>query len=111
MKTFAKLFSCIFVVLLMLGFVMQPAFAARPNYDDVNYYDCADKLDGLYEHPFDYTRFIKCHNGRAADMACPDCDLKNVDGCAGSAYLFFDKSKQQCELPKLVQADSSTLKK
>lgn len=111
MNRFARLLSCIFLVLLMLGFVMQPAFAARSNFDDVDYYDCADKPDGSYEHPSDYTRFIVCHNGRAADMACPDCELNNVDGCAKSAYLFFDESKQQCELPKLVQHDSSTLEK
>lgn len=118
MNIFTRLLSCIFLVLLMLGFVILPASAQsyyRPNYDDVDYYDCSSKEDGNYNHPTDMTRFITCHNGRASDQACPSCDVNNVALCAGSAYLVFDLSKNQCNYPSLLQSNSSssftTLKK
>ncbi|XP_021967332.1 uncharacterized protein LOC110862441 [Folsomia candida] len=73
---------------------------SRPNYDDVTYYNCAGKPDGNYLHPFDCTRFITCHNGRTADMACGDCDMNNVNGCQGSKYLVYLPAKDWCEWPK-----------
>ena len=74
---------------------------SRPNYDDVDYYDCTGKPDGSYIHPFDCTRFITCHNGRAADMACPDCDLeKNPYQCAGQEYLYYNRPTDTCQWPR-----------
>ena len=64
----------------------------RPNIDDVDYYDCGDRHDTLEAHPTDPTRYIKCHNGRAADMACPP------DGKGG--YLVWDQAMQVCNFAK-----------
>jgi len=74
---------------------------SRPNYDDVDYYDCSGKPDGNYIHPHDCTRWITCHNGRAADMACPDCGLDaNPYQCAGSEYLYYNHPTDTCQWPR-----------
>ncbi len=70
---------------------------SRPNYDDIHYYDCANKPDGNYVHP-PTAPFITCHSGRAVDMACLDCGLRdNPYQCAGSEYLFYDPKHDWCE--------------
>lgn len=71
---------------------------SRENIPDVDYFDCSDKPDGTHIHPTDCTRYIQCGNGRAFDMACPDCDSNNP-ACAGQAYLYYDAEVQRCELP------------
>jgi len=78
-----------------------PELSSRANYDDVTYYDCKGKVDGYYTHPTDCTRFILCHNGRAADMACPDCGLQNNPyQCAGSEYMVYDAAMNWCRWPR-----------
>jgi hypothetical protein len=78
---------------------------SRSNHDNVDYYDCQDKLKGNYTHPWDCTRFITCSNGRASDMACADCDKNNAQQCAGLDYLVYDKSVDRCEWPADTQCD------
>jgi len=95
---FSKLFLLVAAVSAVAA-VPHKGFK-RPNYDNIDYYDCSGKADGNYVHPTDCTRFIMCSNGRAADMACPDCDMNNVSGCAGSPYQFWDQDKDRCEWPR-----------
>jgi Chitin binding Peritrophin-A domain len=71
---------------------------SRDPIDNIDYYDCSGKPNGNYLHPFDCTRFIMCTEGRAADMACPDCDVSD-ERCAGSKYLFYDAELDRCEWP------------
>ena len=74
---------------------------SRENLADIDYFDCTGKADGNYPHPSDCTRFITCHNGRAADIACPDCGLPtNPYQCAGSEYLYYKASADQCDWPR-----------
>ena len=74
--------------------------SARDDYDDVGYGGCAGKPDGNYLHPTDCTRFITCHNGRAADMACPDCGLgNNPYQCAGQEYMYYNPKMDMCAWP------------
>jgi len=83
--------------------VPHKSLRSRPNYDDVDYYDCSKNADGNYNHPTDCTRFITCHNHRAADMACPDCDLNNIYECAGNQYLVFNATENSCEWPRYTE--------
>lgn len=66
----------------------------RPNYPDVTYYDCEGRHDTMEPHPYDCTRFIKCDNGRAHDMACPACHVDLVYCPHG--YLHWDNANQIC---------------
>ena len=76
----------------------------RANISNVDYYDCTGKANGNYIHPTDCTRFIKCQDGQATDMACPDCDMEqNPTQCAGSEYLFWDQTRDRCEFPSDTQ--------
>jgi len=75
---------------------------SRPNYDFIDYYDCSGKDNGNYIHPTDCTRFIKCSNGHASDMACADCDLPSSQ-CLGQPYLVWDAGKDYCEWPALTE--------
>lgn len=78
-----------------------PSIVSRANYNDVTYYDCTGKPNGNYLHPSDCTRYITCHNGRAADMACPDCGLANNPyQCAGSEFLFYKAATDRCDWPR-----------
>jgi len=83
------------------------SFRSRDNFDDVDYFDCSGKADGDYLHPTDCTRFIKCHNGRAADMACADCDQNNVAECAGNPYLVFNLTQDACDWPAKTKCGNS----
>lgn len=65
--------------------------SGRENYPDVDYYDCTGRHGTRETHPFDATRFIACENGRANDMACPDCPE-----CEGG-HQRFDLPTQTCE--------------
>jgi hypothetical protein len=75
---------------------------SRPNHDNIDYYDCSGKPDGKYIHPSDCTRYIMCMNGRAADMACPDCDPNNSQ-CAGSEYQRFNPQGGYCDWPSNIE--------
>ena len=76
---------------------------SRPNYDFIDYYDCSGKTDGNYMHPTDCTRYIVCANGRASDMACPDCDPKAPES-AGREYLYFNVITDACDWPLYTEA-------
>ena len=75
----------------------------RQNFDNIDYYDCSAKPNGNYIHPTDCTRFITCANGRAADMACPDCNAHD-EKCAGERYLVWDDAEdvKRCEWPQFT---------
>jgi hypothetical protein len=66
----------------------------RPNYPDVDYYDCTGRHETMETHPFDCTRFMKCDNGRAHDMACPKCHT-HPSSCP-NGYLIWDNPNQIC---------------
>lgn len=80
----------------------------RPNFDNVKYYDCSAKENGNYLHPNDCTRFITCSNGRASDMACPDCDVNNIKGCQGNPYLVYDVKNDTCDWPNVTPCHNSS---
>jgi len=85
----------------------RTAHVSRDNYEDVRYFSCTGKPDGNYLHPFDCTRFITCHNGRSADMACGDCDLNNVNGCQGNPYLVYKLEKDWCDWPAITDCHAT----
>ncbi len=41
-------------------------------------YDCSDKPDGNYPHPYDCTRFISCSGGVASARDCASCNVDPV---------------------------------
>jgi len=102
----AKAASSVLIALLFASLPSSVMAQSRPNYNDIDYYNCSGKPDGNYVHPFDCTRFMVCHNGHASDMACADCDPANPD-CEGSRFTIYKQSVDQCDWPKVTECPTA----
>ncbi|CAL8134208.1 unnamed protein product [Orchesella dallaii] len=45
---------------------------------DIQWYNCAGKPEGNYEHPSDCTRFISCSGEIASQRDCANCNVDPV---------------------------------
>lgn len=80
----------------------------EPVIPDIDYYDCSEKPDGMYRHPFDCTRFIVCDNGRAHDRACESCDPADARS-AGKEFMVFDLDNERCGWPAETECVTDTV--
>ncbi|CAL8091910.1 unnamed protein product [Orchesella dallaii] len=60
----------------------------------IDWYNCAGKPDGNYEHPWDCTRFISCSGGIASQRDCANCDIDPVRCPEGRTV--YDPSVDAC---------------
>lgn len=80
----------------------------EPVIPDIDYYDCSEKPNGVYRHPFDCTRFIECDNGRAHDRSCESCDPADPRS-AGKEFMVFDLDNERCGWPAETECVTDTV--
>jgi len=69
--------------------------------DFIDWYDCKDKANGNYYHPWDCTKFITCSNGYASSRDCAACNPGDPRCPEGKTN--FDEPANQCLWPDVAR--------